>query len=90
MGYSLSFEGLSRMLHALIHHFEGTLVKAIQNLFTGDNTNKEKPKEYPSFASLLTEKTGQSIGAIQGRIPVLVSDDQHKPYGRSLRGLAGF
>lgn len=90
MGYSWSFEGLDRMLGALIHRFEGTLVEAIQHLFSSDNKVQEVPVEYPSFASLLTQKTRQSIGAIQGHLPALVGDDQHKPYTRALRGLAGF
>ena len=90
MGYSWSFEGLKSMLHALIHHFEGTLEGATQRLFTSDYTDKEEPKEYPSFASLLTEKTRESIGAIQGHMPALVGDDQRKPYTKVLRGLAGF
>jgi len=90
MGCSWSFEGLGSMLPALIYRFEGTLVEAIQNLFTTDNTVKEESEEYPSFASLLTEKTRQSVGAIQGHMPALVGDDQHKPYTRALRGLAGF
>jgi len=89
MGYSWSFEGLSSMLHALIHRFEGTLIEAIQNSYSSTNTINEGPKEYPSFASLLTEKTRQSIGAIQGHMPALVSDDQKKPYIEALRGLAG-
>src|SRR5699024_12035251 len=89
MGYSWSFEGLSSMLHALIHRFEGTLIEAIQNSYSSTNTINEAPKEYPSFASLLTEKTRQSIGAIQGHMPALVSDDQKKPYIEALRGLAG-
>src|SRR5699024_7829803 len=59
MGCSWSFEGLGSMLHALIHHFEGTLVEAIQNIFSSTKT-KVEPKEYPSFTSLLTEKTRQS------------------------------
>jgi len=78
------------MMHALIHRFEGTLLKAVQNIYNNDNTDKGEPKAYPSFASLLTEKTRESIGAIQGHIPALVGDDQHKPYTRALRGLAGF
>jgi len=90
MGYSWSFEGLNSMMHALIHRFEGTLLKAVQNIYNNDNTDKGEPKAYPSFASLLTEKTRESIGAIQGHIPALVGDDQHKPYTRALRGLAGF
>jgi len=90
IGYSWSLEGLGSMLNALIHRFEGTLVEAIQNLFTSDHPVKEEPEEYPSVASILTEKTRESIGAIQGHIPALVGDDQHKPYARALRGLARF
>jgi hypothetical protein len=89
MGCSWSLEGLKRMLNALIHHFEGTLVKAIGNSLSEDRVADKKSKEYPSFASLLTEKTRASIGAIQGHMPALVRDDQHKPYIKALRGLAG-
>jgi hypothetical protein len=90
MGYSWSFEGVQSMMSAMIHRFEGTLVKAIQNAFDEESALVEKPVKYPSFASLLTEKTKQSVGAIQGHLPALVGDDQQKPYIRALRGLAGF
>ncbi|HLR74951.1 MAG TPA: hypothetical protein VK077_06725 [Virgibacillus sp.] len=40
------------MLNALIQPFEGTLVEAIQNLFTNDHTVKEEPEKYPSVASM--------------------------------------
>jgi len=90
MGCSWSFEGLGSMLNALIHLFEGTLIEAIQNVLSKDNNTKKESKKYPSFASLLTERTRQSIGAIQGHIPALVGDDQRKPYTKALRDLAGF
>src|SRR5699024_3933625 len=80
IGYSWSLEGLKRMLNALIHNFEGTLVKAIGNSLSEDRVADKKSKEYPSFTSLLTEKTRASIDAIQGHMPALVRDDQHKPY----------
>src|SRR5699024_4497651 len=89
IGCSWSLEGLKRMLNALIHHFEGTLVKAIGNSLSEDRVADKKSKEYPSFTSLLTEKTRASIDAIQGHMPALVRDDQHKPYIKALRGLAG-
>src|SRR5690625_2681401 len=47
-------------------------------------------ENYPSFATLLTEKTRHAIGAIQGHMPALTSSDQNKPYAHALRGLAGF
>ena len=47
-------------------------------------------KDYPPFAHLLTERACPSIGATQGHMPVLTSNDQNKPYGQALRGLAGF
>lgn len=89
MGYSWSLEGLSSMLNALIHRFEGTLSEAIKNLFHRHHDVKEQTKKYPSFATLLTEKTRESIGVIQGHIPALVRDDQGKPYIKALRDLAG-
>jgi len=44
MGYSWSVEGLSSMLHALIHRFEGTLIDAIQNNSSSTITIKENRK----------------------------------------------
>lgn len=90
MGYSWSYEGVKSMLNALIHHLEGTLIEAIQNNFSSTKKVEKEQKKYPSVASLLREKTRQSIGAIQGHMPALVGDDQRKPYIRALRGLAGF
>src|SRR5699024_10524365 len=49
IGCSWSLEGLKRMLNALIHHFEGTLVKAIGNPLSEDRVADKKSKEYPSF-----------------------------------------
>jgi len=91
-GYSWSFEGLDRMVGAMVHRFENTLIEAIQESKSGISSEmkKEKSLEYPSFASLLTEKTRQSIGAIQGHLPALVGDDQGKPYTKALRSLVGF
>jgi len=90
MGYSWAKAGLIGMLNASIHHLEGTLIQAIRN--TGDALNGSEMyyQDSPSFASLLTEQTRQSIGAIQGHLPVLTSHDQNKPYVQALRGLAGF
>ena len=90
MGYSWSYEGVKSMLNALIHHLEGTLIEAIQNNFSSTKKVEKEQKKYPSVASLLREKTRQSIGAIQGHMPALSGDDQRKPYIRALRGLAGF
>ena len=90
MGYSWSREGLESMVDALIHQFEGTLMEAIQNQSSSETDNKKKPKKFPSFAKLLTQKTRESIGAIQGHLPALTRDDQRKPYTRALRGLVGF
>jgi hypothetical protein len=90
MGYSWSFAGVQSMMSAIIHRFEGTLKEAIHNAFDGDSGLAEVPVKYPSFASLLTEKTKQSVGAVQGHLPALVGDDRQKPYIRALRGLAGF
>lgn len=90
MGCSWSLEGLESMVNALIHQFEGTLFEAIQSTFSNEDCTNKKPKKFPSFAKLLTEKTRQSIGAIQGHMPALVGDDQQKPYMKALRGLAGY
>src|SRR5699024_3723848 len=88
-GGSWSIDSLKRILNARSHHFEGTLAKAIGNSLSEDRVADKKSKEYPSFTSLLTEKTRASIDAIQGHMPALVRDDQHKPYIKALRGLAG-
>ena len=90
MGYSWSLEGLEGMVNALIHQFEGTLTEAIRNKSSKDVGNRKKPNKYPSFTKLLTQKTKESIGAIQGHLPALVRDDQRKPYIRALRSLAGY
>jgi len=90
MGYSWSVEGLLGILNGMIHRFEGTLIEAILGVFLNDEDVEDKQVEYPSFATLLTEKTRPVIGAIQGHLPALVGDDQGKPYTRALRGLAGF
>lgn len=91
-GYSWSHDGLNSMVGAMIHHFEGRLIEVIQESKKMKSTKikKETEDKYPSFASLLTEKTRQSIGAIKGHLPALVGDDQRKPYIRALRGLVGF
>lgn len=89
MGYSWSLEGLEGMVSAMIHNgLEGTLFEAIQRASCND-TVKSKLIKYPSFASLLTEKASQEIGAIKGHMPALIRDDQGKPYTKALRGLAG-
>src|SRR5699024_4384902 len=90
IGCSWSLEGLKRMLNALIHHFEGTLVKAIVNPLSEDRVADKKSKEYPFFASLLTEKTRASNDALHANMPALDRDYQHKPYIKALRGLKGF
>lgn len=90
MGYSWAKPGLKGMLNASIHRFEGTLIQAIRNTGKILNMPDSHYKGHPSFASLLTEKTRQSIGAIQGHFPTLTSSDQNKPYAQALRGLAGF
>ena len=90
MGYSWSENGLKGMLAGMIHRFEGTLVKALEISSNALKTGGDQVKDYPSFAPLLTERARPSIGAINGHIRVLASQDQNKPYGRALRGLAGF
>src|SRR5699024_4922278 len=89
MGCSWSLAGLNRLLNALIHHFEATLVKAIGNSLSEDRIADNKVKESSCFASVLTDKARQSIGATQEQMPALVREDQHKPYIKALRGLAG-
>src|SRR5699024_8041417 len=89
IGSSWSLEGHKRMLNALIHHLEGTLVKAIGNSLSKDRVDDKKSKEYPSFTSVWTEKTKASLDDTQRNMPPLVRDDQHKPYIKALRGLAG-
>src|SRR5699024_12328945 len=86
IGCSWSLEGLKRMLNALIHHFEGTLVKAIGNPLSEDRVADKKSKENPYFASLLSEKTRASIAAIHGHMPALVRDVHIKPYIHDMRG----
>lgn len=90
MGYSWSRKGLKSMVDALIHQFEGTLMEAIQNQSSSETGNEKKPKKFPSFAKLFTQKTRESIVAFQGHLPALTRDDQRKPYTRALRGLIGF
>jgi len=91
-GYSWSHDGLDRMVGAMIHHFEGKLIEIIQNSKQMKSTEikRETGKKYLSFATLLTERTRQSIGAIQSHLPALVGDDQGKPYIKALRGLVGY
>jgi hypothetical protein len=88
MGYSWSPKGLKGMVSAMTHWFEGTLSEIVQSAIKGTEMNKE-PVEYPSFATLLTQKTKQSVGAIQGQMPAINSSDQGKPYVKALKGLAG-
>lgn len=88
-GYSWSYNGLCGMVSAMIHHIEGTLIEAIRNTFADGEKEKKCDNPYPSFVKLLTQKTRQSIGAIQGQIPSLRSRDQGKPYVWALRGLSG-
>src|SRR5690625_2158464 len=76
MGYSLPHEGLESMVDALIHQFEGTLIEAIQNQSPSETDNQKKPKKFPSFAKLLTQKTRESIGAIQGHLPALTMSSE--------------
>src|SRR5699024_5836598 len=90
IGCSWSLEGRKRMWNALIHHFEGTLVKGIGNQLAEYCVADKNSKQYPSYPSLLTEKTKASIDAIQGHMPASVRDDQHNPYIKALRGLKGF
>ena len=88
MGYSWSQKGLKGMINSMIHWFEGTLSETIKNAMESTPTEKE-PMEYPSFATLLTQKTTQSVGAIQGQMPAISSNDQGKPYVKALKSLAG-
>src|SRR5690625_3522272 len=88
-GYSWSQNGLKAMLHGMIHHFEGTLLKVLGVASSTVNLLDNQLKKQPSFASLLTERSQPSIGAIQGRMPALASSYQSKPYAQTLRGLAG-
>src|SRR5699024_2828834 len=90
LGYSWAPEGLKGMLNAMIHRFEGTLIQAIDKATNIKNTCENQFESYPSFATLLTEKTRQSVGAIQGHMPALTSSDRNKPYAQALHGLAGF
>lgn len=89
MGYSWSEQGLKGMLNGIIHRFEGTLIRAIENASNVVETDHNQIKDYPSFAPLLTERVRPSIGAIQGTMPALSTADQNKPYGLALRGLSG-
>src|SRR5699024_1906164 len=57
MGYSWSPKGLKSMINALIHRFEGTLTKAIINASASEQSTEKPSKAYPSFATLLTERT---------------------------------
>src|SRR5699024_10569318 len=89
IGCSWSLEGLKRMLNALIHHFEGTLVKAIGNSLSEDRVADKKYNDCHALTDLVAEKPTASIDAIRGHMPALVRDNQHKPYIKALRGLAG-
>lgn len=90
MGYSWSESGLKGMLNGMIHRFEGTLIQALETVSNAVKPDVGQVKDYPPFAHLLTERARPSIGATQGHMPVLTSNDQNKPYGQALRGLAGF
>lgn len=90
MGYSWSTKGLRGMIHAFIHHLEGSLIQAVRKRKHPEQQEQKEPKGYPSFTTLLTEKTRQSVGAIHGQMPALASSDRNKPYAEALRGLAGF
>ncbi|HLR23970.1 MAG TPA: UPF0236 family protein, partial [Pseudogracilibacillus sp.] len=90
MGYSWSTQGLRGMLQAFIHHLEGFLLQAVRKRKHPEKQEPKEPKGYPSFTTLLTEKTRQSVGAIHGHMPALDSSDRNKPYAKALRGLAGF
>src|SRR5690625_5141599 len=90
LGYSWSECGLKGMLNGMIHRLEVTLTWALDIAPNAFKYEGNQIQDYPSFASLLTEKTRPSIGAIQGNMPALSSSDQNKPYARALRGLAGF
>ena len=74
----------------MIHRFEGTLIQALETVSNAVKPDVGQVKDYPPFAHLLTERARPSIGATQGHMPVLTSNDQNKPYGQALRGLAGF
>src|SRR5699024_3841535 len=77
------------MLHAFIHHLEGSLLQAVRKRKHPGHLEREEPKRYPAMTTLLTEKTRQSVGAIRGQMPALASRDRNKPYSKALRGLAG-
>src|SRR5699024_4210807 len=90
MGYSWSTQRLRGMLLAFIHRLEGSLLQAVRKRKHPEKQEPKEPKGYPSFTTLLTEKTRQSVGAIHGHMPALDSSDRNKPYAKALRGLAGF
>ena len=50
---------------------DALIQEAIQNQSSSETGNEKKPKKFPSFAKLLTQKTRESIGAIQGHLPAL-------------------
>src|SRR5690625_7942079 len=90
MGNSWSESGLKGMLNGMIRRFEGTLIQALETASNAVKPDIGQVKDYPRFAHLLTERARPSIGATQGHMPVLTSNDQNKPDGQVLRGLAGF
>lgn len=89
MGYSWSVNGLEAMVRAIIHRFDGTLEEALQ-IETSSNDMEEQPaQEKPSMASILKQKTKQSVGAVMGNIPVLRGNEPSSYTAQALRGLAG-
>src|SRR5690625_4353217 len=85
-----SQSGRYGMLSGMIHRFEGTLIQALETVSNAVKPDVGQVKDYPPFTHLLNERARPSIGATQGHMPVLTSNDQNKPYGQALRGLAGF
>src|SRR5699024_8525036 len=90
MGYSWSTKGLRGMLHAFIHHLEGSLLQAVRKRKHPGHQEREEPKRYPSMTTLLTEKTRQSVWAIRDQMTASASRYQNNTYAKVLRGRAVF
>src|SRR5699024_11041735 len=65
IGCSWSLEGLKRMLNALIHHFEGTLVKQLETHYLKTVSLTRNPKN--TILYLLIDRENKSIHRCHSR-----------------------
>lgn len=89
MGYSWSVAGLEAMVRAIIHRVDGTLEEALQAENRNDHEQEKPAQEQASIASLLKQKTRESVGAFAGSMPVLQGTEPNSYTAWALEGLAG-